>query len=106
MKPGSFVLPDPPKAETAVHLSTDDAPRWLCYTHHNIAQRSQTMNTATNRLYRSQTDRMVAGVCGGLAKYFNIDPTVIRLVFVVLALAGGPGVLLYLLLWIITPIEP
>ena len=64
------------------------------------------MNTVTNRLYRSQTDRMVAGVCGGLARNFNIDPTVIRLVFVVLALAGGPGVLLYLLLWIITPIEP
>jgi phage shock protein C len=64
------------------------------------------MNTSTNRLYRSQTDRMVAGVCGGLAKYFNVDPTVIRLVFVVLALAGGPGLLLYLILWIITPIEP
>jgi phage shock protein C len=106
MRPGSFVWPDPPKAETAVRLSADDAPRRLCYTHHNIAQRSQTMNTAPNRLYRSQTDRRVAGVCGGLAKYFNIDPTVIRLVFLVLALAGGPGVLLYLLLWIITPIEP
>lgn len=64
------------------------------------------MNTATNRLYRSQTDRMVAGVCSGLARYFNIDPTVVRLVFLVTALAGGPGVLLYLLLWIITPIEP
>jgi phage shock protein C len=106
MRPGSFVLPDPSKAAAAIHLSTDDAPRRLCYTRPNIAQRSHTMNTLTNRLYRSQTDRMVAGVCGGLAKYFNIDPTVIRLVFLVMALAGGPGVLLYLLLWIITPIEP
>jgi len=70
------------------------------------SDRSKAMNTVTNRLYRSQTDRMVAGVCGGLAKYFNIDPTVIRLIFVVLALAGGPGVLLYLILWLITPIEP
>jgi phage shock protein C len=105
-RPGSFVVRDPSKAAAAVHLSTDDVPRRRCYTQHNIALRSQTMNTTTNRLYRSQTDRMLAGVCGGLARYFNIDPTVVRLVFVVLALAGGPGVLLYLLLWIITPIEP
>jgi phage shock protein C len=76
------------------------------YTHHIIAHRSADMNTTTNRLYRSQSDRMVAGVCGGLAKYFNIDPTVIRLIFVVLALAGGPGLLLYIILWLITPIEP
>lgn len=64
------------------------------------------MNPTPNRLYRSQTDRMVAGVCGGLAKYFNVDPTIIRLVFLVLALAGGPGALLYAILWIITPIAP
>jgi phage shock protein C len=64
------------------------------------------MTTSDNRLYRSRSDRMVAGVCGGLAKYFNVDPTLVRLVFVVLALAGGPGLLLYLVMWIITPIEP
>jgi phage shock protein C len=95
----------PSKAETAIRLWTDDAPRWLCYTQ-RINFRRQIMNTPTNRLYRSQTDRMVAGVCGGLAKYFNVDPTVIRLIFVVLALAGGPGLLLYIILWLITPIEP
>jgi phage shock protein C len=64
------------------------------------------MTTSDNRLYRSRSDRMVAGVCGGLAKYFNVDPTLVRLVFVVLALAGGPGLLLYGVMWIITPIEP
>jgi phage shock protein C len=49
---------------------------------------------------------MLAGVCGGLAKFFNVDPTLVRLAFVVLALAGGPGVLLYIIMWIVTPCEP
>jgi phage shock protein C len=43
------------------------------------------------RLYRSRTDRMIAGVCGGLAKHFGIDPTLVRLAFVILALAGMSG---------------
>ena len=54
------------------------------------------------RLMRSQ-DQMVAGVAAGLAEYFDIDPTIVRLLFVVLTLAGGPGLLLYLILWIIMP---
>ena len=64
------------------------------------------MSTLTQKLTRSRSERMVAGVCGGLAKYFNIDPTIVRLAFVVMALAGGPGVLLYIILWIVTPCEP
>ena len=59
-----------------------------------------------NKLYRSMTDKRVAGVCGGLAKYFNVDPTLVRLAFVFLALAGGPGVLIYLIMWIVLPCEP
>ena len=59
-----------------------------------------------NKLYRSMTDKRVAGVCGGLAKYFNVDPTLIRLAFVFLALAGGPGLLIYLIMWIVLPCEP
>ena len=59
-----------------------------------------------NKLYRSMTDKRVAGVCGGLAKYFNVDPTLIRLAFVFLALAGGPGFLIYLIMWIVLPCEP
>lgn len=61
---------------------------------------------STRKLYRSKTDRKVAGVCGGLAQYFNIDPTLIRVLFVVLAVFGGSGLLLYLALWIIVPKEP
>ena len=44
---------------------------------------------------------MVAGVAGGLAEYFNVDPTLIRLLFVVMSLAGGPGLLLYIILWVV-----
>jgi phage shock protein C len=60
----------------------------------------------TRKLYRSRTDRKLAGVCGGLAQYFNADATLIRVLFVVLALLGGPGLVIYLVLWIIVPEEP
>jgi phage shock protein C len=60
----------------------------------------------TRKLYRSRTDRKLAGVCGGLAQYFNIDATLIRVLFVVLAVVGGSGLLLYLALWILVPYEP
>ncbi len=58
------------------------------------------------RLYRSRSDRMIAGVAGGLAQYLNVDPTLVRLGFVVLSLAGGPGLLLYIVMWIVVPEEP
>jgi phage shock protein C len=58
------------------------------------------------RLYRKRTDRMLAGVCAGLADYLNIDPTIVRIIFVVLVFAGLGGVLVYLILWLITPEEP
>jgi phage shock protein PspC (stress-responsive transcriptional regulator) len=60
----------------------------------------------TKRLYRSQTDRKFAGVAGGLAEYFVMDPLLIRLAFVILTLAGGGGFLIYLVLWIVTPENP
>ncbi len=57
-------------------------------------------------LYRSRNDSMIGGVCGGLGQYLGIDPTFVRLFFVLLALAGnGIGVLIYLLLWIILPLD-
>jgi phage shock protein C len=62
--------------------------------------------TATRKLYRSKTNRQVAGVCGGLAEYFNLDATLIRILFVVLAVLGGSGVVLYVAMWIIVPKEP
>jgi phage shock protein PspC (stress-responsive transcriptional regulator) len=61
----------------------------------------------TKRLYRSRTDRMIAGVAGGMADYFGIDPTIVRLVWVLLLLPGGiPGLLPYLICWIVMPEEP
>ena len=58
------------------------------------------------RLYRSSKDVKVAGVCAGLAEYFNIDPTIVRVFFVVLLLPGGlPGLIPYLILWLVVPVE-
>jgi phage shock protein C len=56
-----------------------------------------------NRLYRSRSDRMIAGVCGGLGEYLNVDPVWLRLLFVVLLFATGFGFWAYLILWIIIP---
>ena len=55
------------------------------------------------RLTLSVTDKKIAGVCGGLAQYFGVDSTLIRLIAVVLALLGGSGLLIYLVAWIIMP---
>lgn len=55
------------------------------------------------RLIRSTSDRMVAGVCAGLADYFNLDPSLVRLLFVAFFFLGGSAVLLYLILWIVMP---
>jgi phage shock protein C len=59
------------------------------------------------KLYRSRTDRMIAGVCGGIAEYFNIDATLVRIIAFVLLLPGGlPGLLPYAILWFIVPEKP
>ena len=55
------------------------------------------------KLYRSRSKRILAGVCGGLGEYFNVDATLIRVLFVVLAVFGGAGLILYLAMWIIVP---
>jgi phage shock protein C len=60
---------------------------------------------ATKRLYRIRDGRIVAGVCAGLAAYFGIDPTLVRLAFVLLTFFGGLGVLLYLGAWMVIPDE-
>ena len=60
---------------------------------------------ATKRLYRSGTDKILGGVAGGLGEYFEVDPTLIRLVFA-LAFLSGFGFLAYILAWIIVPIDP
>jgi phage shock protein PspC (stress-responsive transcriptional regulator) len=57
------------------------------------------------RLRRSVDDRVIAGVCGGLANYFDIDPVVVRVVFALLLVFAGGGLLAYLVLWIVMPEE-
>lgn len=65
-----------------------------------------TASPQTRRLYRSNANRMIAGVCGGLAEYLNVDPTLIRLGFVLLTFASGTGILLYLVMAIVVPRAP
>jgi phage shock protein PspC (stress-responsive transcriptional regulator)/tetrahydromethanopterin S-methyltransferase subunit G len=58
------------------------------------------------RLYRDENDKILGGVCGGLASYLRIDPTIVRLVFALISFGAGTGILLYILLWIILPSRP
>ena len=58
------------------------------------------------RLYRSRTDRMIWGVCGGLAKYFNVDSTIIRVLAVISLFLGSAGFWIYIIMAIIVPLEP
>ncbi len=64
------------------------------------------MSVDYKRLYRSRDDRMISGVCGGVAKYFNVDPTLVRLLFVAFALGGGAGLVAYIVMAIVVPEEP
>ena len=57
------------------------------------------------RLYRSRSDRMIWGVCGGIANYFGIDPTIIRIIAILFLFAGGSGILAYIILAIVIPLE-
>ena len=69
------------------------------------AKKAET-GTFMKRLTRPKSGRRLAGVCVGIANYFNIDPTVIRLFWILLLLPGGvPGILLYILCWVVIPEE-
>lgn len=69
-----------------------------------MAAKNQPKNPEVKRLYRSKTDRMLGGVCGGLAEYFNVDPTIIRLLWVLITfMSFGAGILAYVIAWIIIP---
>jgi len=63
------------------------------------------MSSGVKRLRRSVADRWLAGVCGGIADYFGLDPTLVRVVYVLLAILSAtfPGILVYLILWILIP---
>jgi phage shock protein C len=58
------------------------------------------------RLMRSSTDKKIAGVCAGLADYFDLDATIVRVCWLLLVLFAGTGLLAYLILWIVLPLAP
>jgi len=60
---------------------------------------------STARLRRSRSDKVIAGVIGGLARYFGMDPTIARVLYVILSVVsvGFPGILVYILLWVVMP---
>jgi phage shock protein PspC (stress-responsive transcriptional regulator) len=66
-------------------------------------QTKQTLNNTYFRLYRSEENRILGGVAGGIGEYFSLDPTIIRIIFVLLTIFGGYGILLYVVLWILIP---
>jgi phage shock protein C len=61
---------------------------------------------AHKRLMRSSTDKKIGGVCAGLADYFDVDPTIVRVVWLLLFLCAGCGLLAYVILWIVLPLAP
>jgi len=65
------------------------------------------MTETDGRLRRSRSDKMIAGVIGGLARYFGFDPTMARVLYVILSIvsAAFPGILVYILLWLLMPVE-
>ena len=64
------------------------------------------MEKNVKRLYRSRVDKVLGGVCGGIAEYFEIDPVIVRLLWVVFSLIAGTGVIAYIIAWIIIPLKP
>ena len=58
------------------------------------------------RLYRSGKERVLGGICGGIAEYFNVDPTIIRLLWILFVFGFGAGILAYIIAWIIIPRNP
>lgn len=58
------------------------------------------------RLIRSRDNRVIAGICGGMGEYFNVDPVVLRVIWLLLILGFGTGILAYLICWLVIPSEP
>lgn len=58
------------------------------------------------KFYRSRKNRLIAGVCGGLAEYFEIDSIIVRLITLILVLSLGAGIIAYIIAWIVVPEEP
>jgi phage shock protein C len=64
------------------------------------------MTSEKHRLYRNQSNKVIAGVCSGLGEYFNIDTTVVRLVWILLTILGGAGIIAYIIAYFIIPVKP
>ena len=64
------------------------------------------MKGEIRKFYRARDNKMIAGVCGGLAKHFGIDPLLVRIFFILLIFANGIGIVLYIILFILAPKEP
>lgn len=64
------------------------------------------MTQKYKKLWRSRTNKKIAGVCGGLGEYFGIDPFWMRLIFVIFFLAGGAALIAYVIMWLLVPLEP
>ena len=60
---------------------------------------------AYRKLVRTKEDSKIAGVCGGLAQYFDVDPTVVRIIFLIMLLMGSLGFWVYLIIWIVAPLD-
>jgi phage shock protein PspC (stress-responsive transcriptional regulator) len=58
------------------------------------------------KFYRSRKNRVIAGICGGLAEYFDVDPIIVRLITLILVMSAGGGLLAYLIAWVVVPEEP
>ena len=69
-------------------------------------RRTRKPSPETRKLYRSRTDRSIAGICGGLADFFHVDATVMRLLMLFLIIFGGLSIWAYIILWIIIPEQP
>jgi len=67
------------------------------------SEKSEKKTKPPTKLYRSEDNRVIAGVCAGLGEFFQIDPSIVRLIFVIITIFGGGGILLYLILWLIIP---
>lgn len=70
-----------------------------------IVMKTKTSKKTAKKLFRSKSNRMIAGVCGGIGEYFGVDPTVIRLLWVLLMFMGGSGIVAYIICWIVIPEE-
>jgi len=89
----------PPHVAGKVQMSRVQAKR-------RIAEEPETPSGAVRRLYRSGRDKVLGGVCGGIAEYLGIDPVVIRILWIIMCFLWGVGILLYIICWIIIPRNP